>query len=480
MRRVTILGSLLLIAIALPGQSSQVLVRQVQQDIAAGRYPQAEAELARAAAQEPDNWKLWNNLGVLRVQLGRNESAIAAFEKARRAAPQQAPPCFGLGVVYMKQGDFPKALDVYRTGLALDPSDLVANQNYVFLLTHKGDFRAAIEPLNNLKKLQPGNMPTRATLIEAYLKAGMQAQGEEEVRQFLSSPAASMHDDISLAKLLIADRQIPVAVEVLRHAVAAWPDAAEPHGDLGLLLTQTGNYEAAVAELGRASQLDPESAEYGLGLGEALLRWRHDPVALQYLLAVRDKFGNHPLYQFELGLAYFYLTKFPLALQQFEALAQKQPQSSRVQYLLGGSWQAMGNLNKAEQCYRKAIALKPDEPSYYLTLATLLKKENPSDLSVPVQLSEKALALNPANDDVKLLLASCYATQGKLDHAETLLQAVIRHDADSRAAHIALAQVYLREKRLDDAKQQETLAARLEERQQSQVSPWGPGGVEHP
>jgi tetratricopeptide (TPR) repeat protein len=380
----------------------------------------------------------------------------------------------------MKTSDYKMALEAYRGGLARDPNDVVANQNYAFLLTQNGDFRDAVEPLKRLKSLQPEDVSTRATLIEAYLKAGMKNEGEDEINQLLSAHIATMQEELSLAKLLLADGQGSPAAEVLRHTAATWPEAAEPHGELGLLLTKGQQYEAAVSELGRAAQLDPSSAEYALDLGEALLRWRHDSVALQYLLAVQTKFGELPLYKFELGLAHFYLTQFPEALKQFESLAQEKPKSSQVQYLLGGTYQALGELDKAEDCFRKAIALKPDEASYYLVLASLLKKVHPADLTEPVSLSEKALALSPDNEDVKLLLASCYQTQGKLAEAQALLEAVVTSDPDFRAAHVALAQVYFRQKKVKDAQQQESIAAKLEERKQNEISPWGPGGVGGP
>ena len=481
MRCAVILGVCpLLLAVALSGQSAGVYVSKAQEDIKAGRYSQAEEDLSRAVAADPANWKLWNNLGVVRIQLGEGESAIKAFERARRAAPQEAPPYFGLGFAYMKTSDYKMALEAYRGGLARDPNDVVANQNYAFLLTQNGDFRDAVEPLKRLKSLQPEDVSTQATLIEAYLKAGMKNEGEDEINQFLSAHIATMQEELSLAKLLLADGQGSPAAEVLRHTAATWPEVAEPHGELGLLLTKGQQYEVAVSELGRAAQLDPNSAKYALGLGEALLRWRHDSVALQYLLAVQTKFAKVPLYEFELGLAYYYLTQYPLALKEFENVAQEQPKSSQVQYLLGGTYQALGELDKAEDCFRKAIALKPDEASYYLVLASLLKKVHPADLTEPVSLSAKALALSPDNEDVKLLLASCYQTQGKLAEAQALLEAVVTSDPDFRAAHVALAQVYFRQKKVKDAQQQESIAAKLEERKQNEISPWGPGGVGGP
>ncbi len=423
---------------AMLSQSTDVLVRRAQEDLQAGRNSQAKEELARALDSHPANWTLWCDLGLARIRLGESETAIQAFKRAGRLAPHEARPYFGLGLSYMNRGEIQSALQAYSDGLARNPNDVPANQ------------------------------------------AGLKNEGKNEIVQLLDAHRANMQEELSLATLLLRHRESAAAVEVLRNAATTWPDAAKPHGLLGLLLLQAGQYEAAVAELGRAAQLDADSAEYALGLGEALLRWRHDPVALQFLLAVQSKFGTVPLYKFELGLAYFYLTRYPLAQQEFENLARERPDSSRVQYLLGGTYQAMGKTEQAEECYRKAVALKPDEGSYYITLASLRKKVNPADLSEPVRLVQKALALNPEDQEGKLLLATCFLAQGKLTDAQTLLEAVIARSPDSRAAHVALARVYLRQKRMEDAQQQEAIAAKLEANEQNEVSPWGPGGVERP
>jgi cytochrome c-type biogenesis protein CcmH/NrfG len=480
MRHIIYLGLCPLLTLALFSQSSDVLVRQAQEDLRAGRKSQAEEELSRALKSEPTNWNLWYYLGVARVQLRESGPAIEAFEKARSLAPQKAPAYFGLGLLYMQKGDIEKALEAYRGGLARDPNDVAANQNYALLLTQNGDFRDAVEPLRRLKSLQPDNIPTRATLIEAYVRAGMKNEGEDEINQLMSGHLATMQQELSLAKLLLADGEGRAAEEVLRRATATWPEAPQPHGDLGLLFIQGQQYETAVRELGRAARLDPDSAKYALGLGEALLRWRHDAVARQYLLAIRSKFGELLLYKFELGLAYYYLSRFQEALKEFESVAQEQPKSSQVQYLLGGTHQALGELGKAEDCYRVAIRLRPDEASYYNALASLLKRLNPADVTEPVRLLQQALALSPTDPEAKLLLASCYARQGKLAEAQTLLEALVTSKPDSRAAHVALARVYFREKRTEDAEHQEAIAAALETREQNAVSPWGPGGVGQP
>jgi Flp pilus assembly protein TadD len=466
--------------ILLLGQHPDALVRQAQDDFNAGRYSSAEATLSRALKAEPGNWNLWFYLGVSRARLEKIGPAIQAFEKARSLAPREAPVYFNLALLHMQQGDVDKALEVYREGLNLDPKDEAANQNYALLLMQRGRFREAVEPLQRLKSIRGGEVSTRATLIEAYLKGGMKSEGQNEIDQLLTARLATMQEELALAKLLSADRETEAAEQILKHATTSWPASAEAHGELGLLLIQREQYEGAVGELGRAVQLDPNSAKYSLGLGEALLRWRHDPIALQFLLAVREKFGELPIYKFQLGLAYFYLTRFRMAIQEFEDLAREKPKASRVQYFLGGSYQAMGELRKAEDGYRNAIALNPNEGSYYTALASLLRKEDPADLTEPVRLLEKALALNPKDDESKLVLASCFEREGELEKAQALLEQVVESEPGSRRAHSALAGVYYRQKRVEDAKQQESIAARLEADKLKEVSPWGPGEAMNP
>jgi len=92
------------------------------------------------------------------VQLKETGPAVEAFEKARQLAPQETPAYFGLGLLYMQNGEVDKALEAYREGLARDAEDTAANQNYALLLMGKGGFREAVEPLLRLKRMNGGDV----------------------------------------------------------------------------------------------------------------------------------------------------------------------------------------------------------------------------------------------------------------------------------------------------------------------------------
>lgn len=446
----------------------------------AARLDEAQQLAKKAVTLDPADGESKIVLARCLEKQGRLDEAATLLQQAVGSNPDSRHAHTALAEVYRRRQKLTQAEQEQAIAGRLEDKSI---QEWTIwgrdVIPKHGESDAA-EPLDRPRPRGHDDLPKRVSLIAAYLKSGKKKQADEEIDSLLAAHLAGMKDELSLARLLTADGKAGAAGKVLRHAALTWPDAAEPHGDLGLLSLEAGHYETAVGELGRAAQIDPNSARYALGLGEALLRWRHDPVALDYLLAVREKFETYPLYKFELALAYFYLTRYPLALQEFESLAKEQPQSSRVQYLLGGAHQAMGNLEQAEECYRRAIELKPDEASYYITLASLLRKVVPADLAEPVRLLEKALALNPRDAEGRLLLASCYQTRGRLTEAQSLLEALVASSPELRGAHVALAKVYYRQKRVADAQQQESIAAKLEDREQSEVSPWGPGGVPAP
>src|SRR6185369_7353339 len=118
------------------------------------------------------------------------------------------------------------------------------------------------------------------------------------------------------AKLFQAGK-VKQAEAVLRSASAANPDSASLHAALGQILIKGHDYEGAVQELGVATQLNPDSADYNLSLSEALIGWKHYGVAIEFLNAVRPKFGNEPQFHYDLGLAHYNMNKMSEAQKEF-------------------------------------------------------------------------------------------------------------------------------------------------------------------
>ena len=451
-----------LFALSVLTQSPAALLSQAEREMTTGQYSRAESELLRQLRTDPKNGSLWFLLGVARAQLKETDPAIEAFQKALPLSAEQAPIYFNLGLLYMEKNDPAKAVEAYNRGLALDPSNVPANQNFAILLMQQGKFREAIPPLERLKESSPADVSARASLIEAYLKAGLNGKGENEIDELLSSHLVTLPQGLALAKLLAAHQETDPAQRVYEFLINTWPDSAEAHGELGLLLIEKEQFKEAARELKKAVQLDSDSEKYGLGYGEALLSSEQYPIALPFLLDAEKKFPNQLNFQYQLAVTDIGLQRFPEAISVLETLTSKRPDSGKVQFLLGGAYELEGDLQKGEDHYRSAIRLAPQEPNSYRALGALLQKQGPEHLAESTRLLRKALAIDPTDAESKIVLARCLQDQGELDEAAALLEQAVASEPALLRAHTALARLYHRQKKLTQAEQEQAIAAKLE------------------
>ena len=440
----------------------EATARKAVEDFHAGKYAEAREGLRTALKYAPENAGLWAYLGLAEGGLNDVRGAIADLEKARSLSPKDPQILFDLGLLYRRNGNAERAREMYRQGLVLQPDDAGANQNYALLLMEAGQCDRATVPLRKLRLLQPGSVSVRVSLIECAVKAGLPEEARKELRAFLETPGISAEERVKAAQVLVEDHALPAAEAVLKDTVSRYDQSAEAHAGLGKLLLDRNEYEAAVRELGRAAQLAPDAPGYSLGLAEALLLRKHYGPALEFLQAVRPKFGTLPDFHYKLGLAYYGLYRYPDAQTEFEALTRDRPEADLAWFFLGNTWSAMGKLENAEACYRKAIGLNEHNASYYAALGQMLRKSEQDRVAEAIEALRQALKLDPSDSQSRMELALCYERSRRLEEAQALLQQVVRERPDFKEGHVALARVYYKRRQTADGDREKAAVTRLE------------------
>jgi tetratricopeptide (TPR) repeat protein len=294
------------------------------------------------------------------------------------------------------------------------------------------------------------------------VKSGRKSDASKEIQEFLSIPTAPESEKFSLAEILYKNGDLDFAQAVLQHMVASSPESAEARGKLGLVLSKKDEFEKAARELRIAAHLDPDSAEYAIGYAEVLLLWGQSPTALQFLTGVKDRFGTLPEFQYKLALAYYSLHQYPEAISVLEGLGRQHPEFDLVQFFLGNSYMAAGDLDLAEKHYRKAIELNPARGSNYSPLAQLLRKRGDESADEAISLLQTSLKLNPTDLQSKLELALCYEGKRRLPESQALLEEVTRARPEHYQAHVALARVYYRQGKKQEGNQARAIVTRIE------------------
>lgn len=460
---------------------TDALARQAQDDLRAGRYSEARDKIRQALKTDPRNPALWSYLGLADAYLNQLDSAIDDFQKVISLTPKQPRVYFDLGLLYAHKGDLGKAAEAYRRGLEMDPGDLDATRDYALLLLKSGKFREAVRPLEKLKA-SSSDPSIQVGLIEAYLRVGRKTEGERQLDDLLSSQVLSAAGKLQLAQSLLANDEPDAAQEVLERVVASLPDSAEAHHQLGMLLSKEDKLQQAAQELVRAAQLAPDSAEYTLDLADVFLRERNYSAALELLINVRNRFGTLPEFQYKLALAHYEMKEFAQAIELLEQLERSQPGNDLTEYYLGNCYGAVGNLKKAEGFYREALRLNPQKASYYGSLGRLLIEKGGARTEEGVRDLEHALELNPEDAASKLELALFYERKGDFRKAMTLLKEVIRRQPAIIAAHVALARLYYRQGKKQEADRERSIITRLEVQEQAknaQAASTAPAPVRH-
>jgi len=251
------------------------------------------------------------------------------------------------------------------------------------------------------------------------------------------------------------------AGQVVAGTPTSQPAPAVPQGERGLQLLGQGHYQEAIPELRQAVHLSPDSSKYALGYAEALLSAHYKFTALGFLQEVNPRFHDLAEYRYTLGLAYYLCYRYQDAIREFQTIAHQDPNFNRIPFLIGNCYMALGNLRQAETFFCQAIALKPDEASYYVSLGKMLRMEGPERLDDAIAALNRARELNPHDAYVGLHLAYCEESRGQYTQAQALLEQVVQEQPGLQPAHLALAAVYEHNHEADKARQQREIAARL-------------------
>ncbi len=292
-----------------------------------------------------------------------------------------------------------------------------------------------------------------------------QTREAETAAAFLQAQAATSRSAPLLFQLALwqaeSEATRPQAIERLQQALELAPAFPGAYRNLGILQSQTGDYEAAAASLQKAAQ-DGLDADVLLALGHVYLQLDNDVAAesaLRQCLVIRPRASaihaalaqalmaqqrfaearaaanravrleDRPaaaLWQL-LASAAIAEKNYAAAIDALEAAAVFHPDDGQLLWLLADVYQLAGFRHQAAMAYRQAAAAAPDPERAWQVLAAMVEEEAP-----------EALAF--ANDIVAAAPASAL-----------LLTARAHYQAGQRSQAIALARTALQQKPGDGA-----------------------------
>lgn len=229
----------------------------------ADQMEEARTAFQHALQLNPQSAAAYNGIGRVGYHTGPPEAAIAAYAEAMRLDPHYIAPVFGLGILYSaKLGDYEKAVAAFEEGLHHNPGDAFLTATLGSTYARMGRFQEALATLEQAQTLDPASAYVQSWLAILYL-----------------------HDKRYDDTITTCQREIELA------------DAHSPHRLLGLIYAHRGETAAAIAELEQAVALETEDYEARAALGKLYLdTGRHQEADAAFALAHEQAEADHAEY----------------------------------------------------------------------------------------------------------------------------------------------------------------------------------------
>jgi tetratricopeptide (TPR) repeat protein len=196
----------------------------------------------------------------------------------------------------------------------------------------------------------------------------------------------------------------------LRAAVAARPQSAPAHNNLGVVLWAKKDLKGAIACFKKALDLDPKYAKAHYDLGHALYLQGDVKGAIACYEKALDLDPKFAKAHHNLGIALADQGDLKGAIACFKRALDLDPKLVKAHGNLGVALQAQGDVKGAIACYHKALTLNPKDAKAHYNLGHALYLQG--DVKGAIACYEKALDLDPKDVQAHYNLGNAlYATK---------------------------------------------------------------------
>jgi Flp pilus assembly protein TadD len=188
-----------------------------------GKIDDAIAHYRSALQMQPDSWDAEYNLGTALLGKAQVDEAILHCERAVGMRPTDPDARVSLGNALFQKGRIDEAIAHYQTAMMLHPDHFLARYSLAHALLEKGDLAGAIQVCRGALLLRPSDADCHTTLAIALEEKGNPAEAIQHYQKALELAPGSIPTLTNLAWLLATSqdaslRNGPKAVELAGQA----------------------------------------------------------------------------------------------------------------------------------------------------------------------------------------------------------------------------------------------------------------------
>jgi len=330
-----------------------------------GRLDDAVAQYQAALAIDPSRADVHNKLAGVHFARGDTEAAKAAWTEAQRLAPDDYHAWMNMGAVLSMEGDLEGAAELLAEAVARAPGNPLAYVNLGYVLFKLQRYDDALANFAAALAINPRDRKvagSRDLVIEVR-------DGKIPFEAFAPYEKA-------LAATATDPNQ---AIQHFREVLLLAPDFAVAHMNLGLLLFAVGDVDDGLASLRKAAELAPDDVAARYNLGFVLMGRQELPEAADHLEAAVALDPGDVDAVSALALVHLGLGQTDRSERMYRKALDLQPRDP-VLWLQLSSAQAAGDLlGEAADSAREALSIAPGFTSARVQLVAILRQDRRFD-----------------------------------------------------------------------------------------------------
>ena len=412
--------------------------------------------LSQGIAANPKDISLRVHLATVYAKKGDNDKAAEILQQCVSLEPKNMQLRANLAGFLARTNQLDKAEKVLRTAIEQDPSDDVRRMLLVdFLFEAKKDTKGAEQELLNSIREIPDSSKLRFGLASLYERLNDPAKAMDVYHEIISRYEVrpeGLRARNKLAALLVAQGKNEEAEKLTNEVLKENPTDNDALLAKAKYLLAKQDAQGAIIALRTVLRDQPNLTEASIYLAEAHLINKEPALAKESLLKAAEL--NPKDVKIRLALAKYYAKTKDLAsaIKTVDEALKVSPNDydamgARYELLLLNKDMkgAQGELEKIKAAY-------PDKPTGYYLLGQLYAKERRFDAAE--REFKQGLSKFKGSYQFAEALVKVYLAQKKPEKAVAFLNDLLANEPSSRQfAHELVAEVYLRQKKYNEAEQ---------------------------
>jgi tetratricopeptide (TPR) repeat protein len=433
-------------------------VARVAALIQTGKLDQAEGLLWEVLTRNPENAEALNLLASVRLQQKRFAESETLLRRATSLAPELLPAYINLARVFHAQAETDKEVAILSEALRLAPNDAEVNSGLAAAYLKENDYPRALEAL---LRIPIQYRPDRALplLAASYLGLGRVTEARALLAAVASRAAKNPALRVEYAEVLLDFDLTNDALAILEAAQKQQAPTSEFLFALGRAREHKGDILLAQKDFRRAVDLDPTSIDALQALARVLAAQGQWEKSLELLSHARVAAPDSPDILRKFAAASLHAGHTADAMDAAEQLVKLRPDEPDTLYLLGVAQLHAGDTVEARSTIEKYTKLRPEDPLAFLALGmadTALR-----NFSAARENFDQSIKLDPNQVEAYYQLALISRDQGDNQSAISQLEKAVAVDAKHAQAHALLGTLYLQQRAYDKAQEHLTRAAVL-------------------